>query len=109
MWIPKCVRDENKGVDSPIPTQAVSNEEFIPRAQTDDQKKWEYVIGEMADEKSRKLGMDRRDYMRSTMGMATAFLAANKVYGNYWQVDEKEALEPAAASCDVDGKCESCQ
>ena len=76
MWIPKCVRDENKGVDSPIPTQAVSNEEFIPRPQTEDQRKWEIVIAEMAEEKSKKLGMGRRDFMRSSMGMATAFLAA---------------------------------
>ena len=96
MWIPKLVRDVNKGVDSPIPTQAVSNEEFIPRAQTDDQKKWEHVIGEMADEKSRKLGMDRRDFMRSSMGMATAFLASNMVFGPNWEVDAAETLEPSA-------------
>ena len=30
------------------------------------------------------------------MGLATAFLASNKVYGNYWDVDEAETLEPAA-------------
>ena len=90
MWIPKHERDEKRGVDSPIPTQVVSNEEFIPCPQTEDQRKWEFLIGEMAEEKSKKLGMDRRDFMRSSMGMATAFLAANKVYGNYWQVDESQ-------------------
>lgn len=95
MWIPKHERDSNKSVDSPIPTQAVSNEEFIPRPQTDNQKKWEYLIGEMADEKSRKLGMDRRDYMRTTMGMATAFLTSNMVFGPHWEVDAAETLEPS--------------
>ena len=30
------------------------------------------------------------------MGMATAFLAMNKVYGKYWDVEEAETLEPAA-------------
>ena len=38
MWIPKWLRDLKKGVDSPMPTQVVSNEEFIPRPQTQAQK-----------------------------------------------------------------------
>jgi predicted TIM-barrel fold metal-dependent hydrolase len=96
MWIRKWERDEKKGVDSPLPTQAVSNEEFIPRPQNKQQKQWEAVIGEMAEANSKKLGLDRRDFMRTSMGMATAFLAANTVYGPYWDVEAAEALEPAA-------------
>ena len=38
MWIRKGQRDHLKNVDSPIPTQLVSNEELIPRRQTEDQK-----------------------------------------------------------------------
>ena len=34
MWVPKWYRDRKRGVDSPMPTQVVSNEEFIPRPQT---------------------------------------------------------------------------
>jgi hypothetical protein len=75
MWIPKVLRDRRKGVDSPMPTQLVSNEELIPRRQTEDQKKVEYLIGELADQKSKKLGMDRRKFMASSMGMATCFMA----------------------------------
>ena len=52
-----------------MPTQVVSNEEFIPRPQTPKQKQVEYLIGEMAAEKSKKLGMDRRTFMASAMGM----------------------------------------
>jgi predicted TIM-barrel fold metal-dependent hydrolase len=97
MWIPKWVRDRKKGVDSPVPTQVVSNEEFIPRPQNAKQKAVEELIGRMAEEKSKKLGMGRREFMASTMGMATAFLASNKVYGgNFWNVEEDETLEPAA-------------
>ena len=51
----------------------------------------------MAEEKSKKLAMDRRAFMASSMGMATAFLAMNRVYGNYWEVEEAETLEAAAA------------
>src|SRR5438477_11906574 len=96
MWIPKWLRDHQKGVDSPVPTQVVSNEEFIPRPQNDKQQQVKRLIGEMAEEKSRKLGLDRRTFMASSMGLATAFLASNQVYGNYWQVDEIETFEPAA-------------
>jgi len=78
MWIRKFQRDRKKGVDSPMPTQVLSNEEFIPRPQSQKQKEVEFHIGQMAEEKSRKLGMDRRTFMASAMGMATCFLASNK-------------------------------
>lgn len=95
MWIPKWERDQKKGVDSPIPTQVVSNEEFIPRPQNDTQRRWEKRIGELADEKSKRLGLDRRAFLRSSLGMATAFYAANEVFGkNYWEVEAAE-LEDA--------------
>ena len=96
MWIPKWQRDRKKGVDSPVPTQVVSNEEFIPRPQNAKQKQVEYLIGQMADEKAKQLGMDRRSFLASSMGMATAFLASNMVYGPYWEVGAAETLEPAA-------------
>ena len=67
MWIPKWERDYNKGVISPIPTQVVSNEEFIPRPQNSQQAEVEARITAMAEEKAKKLGMDRRSFMQSSM------------------------------------------
>jgi predicted TIM-barrel fold metal-dependent hydrolase len=96
MWIPKWKRDRDKGVDSPIPTQPVSNEEFIPRPQNTQQKQVEALIGSLSEEKSKKLGMERRAFMASSMGLATAFLANNMVYGKHWEVDEIETIEPLA-------------
>lgn len=96
MWIPKWRRDRMKGVDSPVPTQVVSTEEFIPRPQNAQQREVEARISAMADEKSKLLGLDRRTFMAGSMGLATAFLAQNQVYGDYWDVDEIETLEPAA-------------
>jgi predicted TIM-barrel fold metal-dependent hydrolase len=81
-----------------MPTQVVSNEEFIPRPQNPRQKRVEHLIGEMAEHNSKILGMDRRKFMASSMGLATCFLASNKVYGNCWDVDEAEAFEPAATA-----------
>lgn len=96
MWIRKAERDRRKGVDSPMPTQFVSNEEFIPRPQNEEQKKVEALIGDLSAQSSKRVGLSRRDYMRTSMGLATCFLAANKVYGDYWDVAADEAYEPAA-------------
>ena len=96
MWIPKWKRDEKNGVDSPVPTQVLSNEEFIPRPQNKKQKQWESLISEMSTENAKQLGMDRRDFTRSSMGMATAFLASNMIYGPCWDVSAEETLDEAA-------------
>jgi predicted TIM-barrel fold metal-dependent hydrolase len=97
MWIRKALRDMKKGVDSPMPTQVVSNEEFYPRPQTQKQKEVEHLIGELSEVRAKKLGVTRRHFMRTSMGLATCFLASNLAYGkNYWEVDEAETWEPAA-------------
>ncbi|MBI1790445.1 MAG: amidohydrolase family protein [Acidobacteria bacterium] len=79
-----------------MPTQVVSNEEFIPRQQTERQKQVEHLIGEMSENNARKLGLDRRAFMASSMGLATCFLASNQVHGKAFDVDDAEAFEPAA-------------
>ncbi|MFN0084551.1 MAG: amidohydrolase family protein [Blastocatellia bacterium] len=97
MWIRKADRDKKKGVDSPMPTQLVSNEEFLPRPQTEKQKHVEELIGDLSKERAKKLGMERRDFMRTSMGLATCFLASNIAYGkNYYDVDDAETWEAAA-------------
>src|ERR1043165_3009138 len=96
MWIRKALRDLKKGVDSPMPTQVVSNEEFEPRPQTPKQKQVEHLIGELSEVRAKKLGMPRRDFMMTSMGLATCFLASNKVFGKNWDVDEVETWEEAA-------------
>src|SRR5262249_14696509 len=65
--------------------------------QNADQQRVEAIIGSLSEEKAKKLGMERRDFLASSMGMATAFLASNMVYGPHWEVDAAETLEPAAA------------
>mgnify|MGYP000166780622 CR=1 FL=1 len=95
MWIRKALRDLKKGVDSPMPTQVVSNEEFTPRPQSEPQKMVEHLIGEMSETRAKKLGMQRRDFMRTSMGLATCFLASNQVYGKCWDVEDAETWEAA--------------
>jgi predicted TIM-barrel fold metal-dependent hydrolase len=76
---------------SPVPTQMVSNGEYNPLPQTDQQAKVEALIKEMADAQARRHGIDRRRFLQSSAGMATAFLAMNKVFGPVFDVSEAEA------------------
>jgi predicted TIM-barrel fold metal-dependent hydrolase len=82
---------------SPIPTRVVSNGEFNPPPQTEDQKKFEARIRELADELAPKHGMDRRRFLASSAGMAAAFIAMNDVFGPMYNVGQAEAAEPGAA------------
>ena len=95
MWVRKGERDRALGVDSPIPTQVVSNEEFLPRPQTTKQKQVEDLIMEWGTRNAKKLNMSRRAYMASSMGLATAFLASNCVHKtDAFEVGEDEQFEP---------------
>jgi predicted TIM-barrel fold metal-dependent hydrolase len=98
MWIRKNHKDQLSGKNLPLPTQVVSNEEFEPMPQTLDQQAVENLILEMADEYGRRLGLSRRAFLQTTGGMAAAFLAMNRVFGESFKVSEAEILEPEAFS-----------
>jgi uncharacterized protein len=85
---------ETASVATPIPTQIVSNGEYLPPAQSDLQKRVEQRILELADVNARRLGLSRRQFMQTGCGMAAAFLAMKEIYGGVFQVDEAEAREP---------------
>jgi hypothetical protein len=76
---------------SPVPTQIVSNGEYNPLPQTEDQAKVESLIKEMGDYQAKRHGMDRRSFLATSAGMATAFLAMNKVFGPVFDVSDAEA------------------
>ena len=95
-WIKKNIRDAQEGIDTPIPTQIVSNEEFTPLPQTPDQASVEARINQLADHYSSKLDVSRRDFMRSSGGMAAAFMALNEVFGPVFKVAEAEVVDSQA-------------
>ena len=83
---------------SPVPTQIVSNGEYNPLPQTEDQAKVEGLIKEMGEYQAKRNGMDRRSFLATSAGMATAFLAMNKVFGPVFDVSEAEAGDASAES-----------
>ncbi|HEX9418157.1 MAG TPA: amidohydrolase, partial [Methylomirabilota bacterium] len=83
---------------SPVPTQIVSNGEFNPLPQTREQQRVEARIKELADDLGRRHGMDRRQFLASSAGMAAAFLAMNDVFGPIFDVSRAEAANPEVAA-----------
>src|SRR4030095_3211492 len=93
----KCARAHESGMfQSPIPTQMVSNGEYMPAPQTPKQKHVEQRIQELSESASKKLGMDRRRFLAGSGGMAVAFLAMNEVFGHFFDVSPMEMFEPEA-------------
>jgi predicted TIM-barrel fold metal-dependent hydrolase len=88
---------------TPIPTQIVSNGEYLPPPQSATQKRVEARINELADANAKRLGVNRRQFLRTSCGMAAAFVAMNEIYGNVFQVTPAEAREPELAQARAQG------
>ena len=68
-------------IESPIPFRTGSNGEFDPPPPTKRDRIAEETFQRLVIEKSRRLGLSRRDFVSSTMGTATALCVINQVYG----------------------------
>ncbi|MGA8150564.1 MAG: amidohydrolase family protein [Terriglobales bacterium] len=97
-WVRKCDVDDYLDRHLPIPTQVVSNEEYIPLPQTRQQRAVENLLLETGARNAKLLGIDRREFFRTSCGMAAAFAAMNTVFGKFFTVDAAELFEPAAVA-----------
>jgi predicted TIM-barrel fold metal-dependent hydrolase len=88
---------ETHSYASPIPTQSVSSDEFMPSLQTASQRRVQARIKELGSELAAKHGMTRRGFLRTGSGMAAAFLVMNEVYGPLYEVSRAEAQTPDMA------------
>ena len=91
-------KDAVQGVTSPgpIPTRHVSNEEFAPLPQTFNQIRVEAELGSVSRQAARRLSLSRRDFLRTSGGMAAALLAMNSVFGRFFDVWPVEVFESSA-------------
>jgi predicted TIM-barrel fold metal-dependent hydrolase len=88
---------------TPIPTQIVSSDEYIPAPQSEKQKQVEARLLEMSDDLGRHQGMNRREFFQTAAGMAAAFVAMNDTFGTLFDVSRAEAATPAMAQERADG------
>jgi hypothetical protein len=93
----RCTRAyDTGGATTPIPTQMVSNGEYLPAPQSEQQKHVATRVQELAESASKKLGISRRRFLAGSGGMAASFIAMNEVYGPFFDVDPLEMFIPSA-------------
>jgi len=97
-WVRKSSLDAWLDRYLPVPTQVISNEEYLPIPQTPQQRRLEQEIITRAERQAHLLGMDRRRFLRTSCGMALAFAAMNTVFGRFFRVGAAELLEPSAVT-----------
>src|SRR5438093_5658612 len=82
----------------PIPTQVVTNGEFVPLPKTQKQRGVDLRLLEYADRYGKPRGRSRRSFRITTSGFAAAMLAMNKGYGReFFRVAEVDAADETAA------------
>jgi len=94
----RCARADVDEPFSPIPTQLVSNGEYMPIPQTGDQQRVEARTTQLADGAAKKLGISRRAFLAGAGGLAATFLAMNEVYGAaFFDVSQDEMFDSSAS------------
>ena len=96
--IARLVPAETATFRSPIPTQAVSSDEFMPAPQSDKQREFEARVKLLGNELSKQQGISRRTFFQGAAGMAAAFVAMNETYGPFYNVSRAEAATPDMAN-----------
>jgi len=95
IWKHVCAK-KGKILPSAVPAQIVSNEEFTPFRQTADQARVERFAVGLIEHSASRQGLSRRDFLKTTGGMAAALLAMNAVFGRFFNVGPIELSETDA-------------
>jgi predicted TIM-barrel fold metal-dependent hydrolase len=82
---------------TPLPTQIVASDEYLPFPQTRAQRAAEARLFALADEIAPKHGWTRRRFFQSAAGMTAAFVALNEVFGRVFEASAQEARTPDMA------------
>ncbi len=89
---------EEASFPSPVPTQVVSSEEYLPPPQTAEQREVEARLIDLADGIAKKQGLSRRRFFQTASGMAASFHVMNQVFGTVFDASLAEAQTPEMAN-----------
>ena len=89
---------ETESFPSPVPTQIVSSDEYMPTPQTEKQRTVEVRLKEISDRLARRQGLSRRRFFQTAAGMAASFVAMNEVFGHIFDASLAEAATPEMAA-----------
>jgi uncharacterized protein len=94
--------------DMPVDVLPCSNGEFLPGEATADQLRIMALQNEKAEEVRRRLGMSRRDFVRSAAAYGVGLWAIGQVaptrYGKLFSGASAGAAPPSNAACDLEWK-----
>ena len=93
---------ETSSFASPVPTQIVSSDEFLPVPQTAKQREVQSRLTAISDRLARRQGLSRRRFFQTAAGMAASFVALNQVFGPLFDATEAEAATPELAAARAD-------
>src|SRR5207247_8366714 len=93
----QLVPAETSSFPSPVPTQIVSSDEYLPVPQTERQREVEARLKEMSGRLAKRQGLSRRRFFQTASGMAASFVAMNQVFGALFDVSSAEAATPELA------------
>jgi hypothetical protein len=83
---------------TPIPTQIVASDEYLPFPQTAKQRELKARLLTLGDGLARHQGMSRRRFFQTAAGMAAAYVALNETFGGLFAASRAEAATPEMAN-----------
>src|SRR5271169_7242807 len=89
---------ETNSFPSPVPTQIVSSDEYLPVPQSAQQREVEARLKDMSDRLAKHQGLSRRRFFQTAAGMAASFVAMNQVFGPLFDASAAEAATPDLAN-----------
>ncbi|MBI2353552.1 MAG: amidohydrolase family protein [Deltaproteobacteria bacterium] len=89
-------RERGERFPLPVPVGRLSNGE-LPARRDEGQRLLGRRLLELADLFSTRLRMDRREFLATSCGLVTAFLAINSIHGPLFAVSAAEAADPDLA------------
>ena len=89
---------ETASFASPVPTQIVSSDEYLPVPQTAKQREVEARLKELSDRLAGNQGLSRRRFFQTASGMAASFVVMNQVFGHLFEASIAEAATPDMAA-----------
>ena len=89
---------ETSSFPSPVPTQIVSSDEYLPIPQTEKQREVEARLKDMSGRLAKRQGLSRRRFFQTAAGMAASFVAMNQVFGKLFDASAAEAATPDMAN-----------
>src|SRR5260221_399250 len=89
---------ETASFPSPVPTQIVSSEEYLPVPQTANQREVEARLKDMSDSLAKRQGLWRRRFFQTAAGMTAAFVPMNQGFGHLFDPSLAEAAPPDLAN-----------